>query len=223
MGDPWPEAEAKMRQSLGLSAGSRSPVADDPQRLARQAIRSQAAARDYAERQLVRAEQTIQDLQTKFHAVRREKALAIEAAKAAQAAQVQAERGRRAAEAALINEKSVSAGAQQDAREARAMVHDLRTKLALVKSRVETLEAQLAEERQARITAEQAPTPAPAAVVVNETAEVPVVQSVERKRGRPPDKRDAPVPRQGARKTRKIYADNQEPVRWWAEGWKPAT
>jgi hypothetical protein len=61
--DHRPEAEAKMRQSLGLSDGSRPPAVDDPQRLARQAIRSQAAAREYAERQLLRAEQTIEDLE----------------------------------------------------------------------------------------------------------------------------------------------------------------
>jgi hypothetical protein len=66
-----------MRRSLGLSDGSKPPAADDPQRLARQAIRSQAAARDYAERQLVRAEQTIQDLHTKYHAVRRNTAAAF--------------------------------------------------------------------------------------------------------------------------------------------------
>ena len=55
-----------MRQNLGLSDGTKPSAADDPQRLARQAIRSQAAARDYAERQLARAEQTIQDLHAKF-------------------------------------------------------------------------------------------------------------------------------------------------------------
>jgi hypothetical protein len=79
--DHRPEAEAKMRQSLGLSDGSRPPAVDDPQRLARQAIRSQAAAREYAERQLLRAEQTIEDLRTKFHGVRRERDAAVAAAR----------------------------------------------------------------------------------------------------------------------------------------------
>jgi hypothetical protein len=45
MDDLRPEAEAKMRESLGLSGGSKPLAADDPQRLARQAIRSQAAVK----------------------------------------------------------------------------------------------------------------------------------------------------------------------------------
>src|SRR4051812_7938411 len=98
MDDHPPEAEAEMRQSLGLSDAARSPIANDPQRLARQAIRSQVAAREYAERHLARAEQAVQDLHTKLHALRREKGIAIEAARAAHDAQAQAERGRRAAE-----------------------------------------------------------------------------------------------------------------------------
>jgi hypothetical protein len=61
MDDDAPEAEAQMRQVLGLSDQAKLPSADDSQRLARQAIRSQAAGRECAERQLVRAEQTIQD------------------------------------------------------------------------------------------------------------------------------------------------------------------
>ena len=80
-----------MRLKFGLSEGPKPPPAADPQRLARQAIRSQAAAREYAERQLLRAEQIIQDLSQKLHAVRLEKGIALEAARMAQTALAQAE------------------------------------------------------------------------------------------------------------------------------------
>ena len=98
--------ETRMRQSLGLTNGSRPIVSDETQRMARQAIRSQTSAREYAERHLVRAEQTIEELRAKVHAIAREKAVAIQAARAAHDAQVRAEQGRRAAETALINAKS---------------------------------------------------------------------------------------------------------------------
>jgi hypothetical protein len=48
-------------------------VADDPQRLGGEANCSQAAARKHAQGPLVRAEQMIQDLPMKVHAVRRER------------------------------------------------------------------------------------------------------------------------------------------------------
>jgi len=216
MDDNRPEAEARMRESLGLSGGPKLPVVDDPQRLARQAIRSQAAARDYAERQLLRAEQTIQDLHTKFHAVRREKDVAVEAVRAAQAAQAHAGRNLRAVEAALSHEKAISGRVQRDVLEARTTIHDLRTKLALANQTVESLQTQLAQERQAQIAAEhQRPvTPVPAAV-----GNAPEGQPV--KRGRPPGKRDASAPRQLAPKARKAYS-NQEPVQWWTNGWAPS-
>jgi chromosome segregation ATPase len=192
---------------------------DDPQRLARQAIRSQAAAREYAERHLARAEQAIQDLQAKLHAVRREKAIAIEAARAAQEAQTQAERARRAAEAALINEKSVSENAQREAREARATVQDLRTKLAQAKETVETLRTQLERARQAGIAAEARPgTPMPTAAMEN--VGVPGDQPVKRKRGRPPRNRDESAATRPPSKPRKFYAD-RAPVQWWTDGWTP--
>jgi hypothetical protein len=221
MDDHRPEAEAKMRQSLGLSEGSRPPVADDLERLARQAIRSQAAARDYVERQLVRAEQTIQDLHTKLHAVRREKATAVEAVGAAHAAQARAEHGRRAAEAALINEKSVSDRAQRNAREAWATVQDLRTKLAQADQTGETLQTQLAQARQAQITAEQESTAAPAPAAIREIANAAADEPLKRRRGRPPGKRDACAPPRPALKTRNTYAADQEPVQWWTDGWTP--
>lgn len=203
-----------MRQRLGLPDEARP--SDDPHRLARQAIRSQAAAREYAERHLARAEQTIQDLQAKLQAVRREKAIAIEAARAAQDAHAQAERARRAAEAALINEKSVSDAAQREAREARAAVQDLRIKLAQANQTVDTLQAELAQVRQAGTAAEQAQPKAPVPAAADERT--PSDQPVKRKRGRPPGKRDPAVP---PKPPRKSYAADQAPVQWWANGWTP--
>ena len=75
---PPDDVESKMLRSLGLGTASNptsvlsSPI--DPLKAARQAIRSQAVAREYAERQLAHAEVTIQDLRTKLHHARQEKA-----------------------------------------------------------------------------------------------------------------------------------------------------
>ena len=108
MDDNHPDAEPKLRHTLGLSDEPKPSGAADPQRLARQAIRSQAAAREYAERQLLRAEQMIRDLSAKLHAVRGEKGAALEAARSTHTALAQAERDLRTAEAALISEKAAN-------------------------------------------------------------------------------------------------------------------
>lgn len=209
-----------MRQGLGLSEEARPAAAGDPQRSARHAIRSQAAAREYAERQLVRAEQIIQDLNTKFHTIRREKAIAIEAARAAHDAQAQAERARRTAEAALINAKSASESAQREARESRAMTQELRNKLALAHQTVETLQRQLEQERQARIVAAEVPSITPETPAsADESENGPTQPLVKRRRGRPPGKRNISTPR--ASSNAKVRA-NQEPVRWWSDGWTPS-
>jgi chromosome segregation ATPase len=221
MDDQRSEAEARMRQSLGLSEGMRQPVADDPQRLARQAIRAQAAARDYAERQLARAEHTIEELRAKLQSARREKVVAIEAARAANDTCVQADRKCRAAEVALGTLKSVSDGAQREAREARTLIQELRTKLALAHQAAEALQAQFEQERQARHAAEQARLAVPPAMAVGAIEDASDGQPAKRRRGRPPGKRDATVPRQPASKRPKAYAADQAPVRWWADGWTP--
>lgn len=44
MEDHQPDPEPKLRQELGLSVGSKLPLNADPQRPARQAVRSQATA-----------------------------------------------------------------------------------------------------------------------------------------------------------------------------------
>ena len=90
------DAEAKMRQSLGLDKasdpGSAPSSSNDPLRGARQAIRSQAAAREYVERQLAHAEATIQNLRTKLHHARQEKDTAVEAARSATAMRLSVQR-----------------------------------------------------------------------------------------------------------------------------------
>jgi hypothetical protein len=221
MDDQRFEAEARMRQSLGLSEGVRQPVADDPQRLARQAIRAQAAARDYAERHLARAEHAIEDLRAKLHSARREKAVAMEAARTANDTRVQADHKCRAAEAALINAKSMSDGAQREVREARVLIQELRTKLALAHQAAEAQQAQLEHERQARHAAERArmdmSLPMGVGAIDDVSGEWPATQ----RRGRPPGKRDVSVLREPASKKPKVYAADQEPVQWWADGWTP--
>jgi len=213
MDDRQPDAEAKLRQTLALSDASKPSPAADPQRLARQAIRSQAAAREYAERQLVRAEQMIQELGARLHAVRGEKAAALEAARTAHAALAQTERDLRAAEAALIGEKAAGERARRDAQEARATVADLTARLALANQTGKALRTQLDQERQSRNAAEHKRSAA-----VDEIGDAPGDRPVKRRPGRPPGKRNAAAPRPAAEKP---SADNQEPVQWWSKGWTP--
>jgi len=156
----------------------------------------------------------IQDLSAKLHAVRCEKSVALEAARTARTALAQTERDLRAVEAALINEKGASDRTQREVQQARAAVHDLRTKLVLANQTVEALRTQLDQERQARNAAEQERS------AVHEIGDAPCNQPVKRRRGRPPGKRNASAPRPAAGKS---YADNQEPVQWWIKGWTPNT
>ena len=203
-----------MRQSLGLSEGASAAPVADPQRMARQAIRSQAAAREYAERQLVRSEQTIQDLQTRLHTIRREKDAAVAAVRTAQAAQIQAERRMRTVESSLLSEKAISETARREARDARATIQDLRSKLALA---TQTIEARQTELLEARAAAKTVRPISIAPVVTQAVGDAPSEQPVKRKRGRPPGKRDPSTPPKAARK---VFAD-QEPVQWWTDDWTP--
>ena len=217
--------ETRMRQSLGLTNGSRPIVSDETQRMARQAIRSQTSAREYAERHLVRAEQTIEELRAKVHAIAREKAVAIQAARAAHDAQVRAEQGRRAAETALINAKSAAESARHDAHDARATTQDLRVKLAAANQAVEALQADLEQERQAKAALEQlllaAQVPAKVPPSVVEDTAMPSEPPIKRPRGRPPGKRSASASVSHA-KQRSGSTAAQEPVKWWNDGWTPS-
>jgi hypothetical protein len=156
---PQPDdAEAKMRRSLGLDAptnpGSAPSSSDDPLRGARQAIRSQAAAREYVERQLVHAETTIQDLRSKLHHARQEKDTAVEAARSATAMRIRVQRVLITTESALAAEKAARDHGDRALREARAMISHLQTRLDAAAQGLETARAELAAERQARQKAE---------------------------------------------------------------------
>ena len=154
------ETEAKMRRSLGLDHAS-NPASvpsspNDPLRGARQAIRSQAIAREYVERQLAHAEATIQDLRTKLHHARQEKDTAVETARSATAMRFSVQRALITTEAALATEKAARDHGDRALREARATIRDLQSRLDAGVEGLVTVRAELAAERQARQKAEDA-------------------------------------------------------------------
>jgi C4-dicarboxylate-specific signal transduction histidine kinase len=157
---PPDDVESKMLRSLGLGTASNtasvlsSPI--DPLKAARQAIRSQAVAREYAERQLAHAEVTIQDLRTKLHHARQEKDAAVEATGAATAMRITAQRTLIATEAALADEKAARNRDDRALREAQATVRDLQGRLDAATQGLERAKAELTAERQARQQTEEA-------------------------------------------------------------------
>jgi hypothetical protein len=248
--DPAPQiddAEARMRRSLGIDRGPDAaagpPASSDPLKGARQAIRSQAAAREYVERQLVHAEATIQDLRNKLHRARQEKDAAIEAARSALARKTTLERSLFATEGALASEKLAREKGDRALAEAQAMVRELQTRLDAAVRSTETAEAELASERQARQRAEAALRDSKAerrSVAPNEP-DAPVVAIVKRPVGRPrkipleptvavetnsvaPPRASEPAPAKSEplpkKKLRSEPAEDQEPVQWWVPGWK---
>ena len=134
-----------LRRRVGLGTAldpdPAAPSPSDPMKAARQAIRSQAAARDYAERELVHAEATIQELRTKLHHTHREKDTALEAARLATAAKIAAQRSILEAEASRDRSDRVL-------REALATNRDLQAKLDGFARGFETAKADPAAERQ---------------------------------------------------------------------------
>jgi hypothetical protein len=149
-----------MRRSLGLDTTSNRVSAPsipaDPMRGARQAIRSQAAAREYVERQLAHAEATIQDLRTKLHHARQDKDAAMEAARSATARKVNAERNLISTESALTAEKAARDRGDRALLEAQATIRDQQGRLDVAVQGLEKAKAELAAERQARQKAEDA-------------------------------------------------------------------
>jgi hypothetical protein len=152
------DIEDTMRRSLGLDTGSvpasvpSQPI--DPLRGARQAIRSQAAAREYVERQLAHAEATIQALRNKLHHARRDKDAAIEAARSAAARRVIVERALIVTESALATEKAARDRGDRALRETQATISHLQAKLDAAAQSLETAKIELTAERQARQKAE---------------------------------------------------------------------
>lgn len=154
------DIELKMRRSLGLDApptpGTIPSSPSDPLKAARQAIRSQSAAREYVERQLAHAEATIQDLRTKLHHARQEKDTAVQAARSATAMRLSVQRALIATEAALATEKAARDHGDRAFREAKATISHLQTKLDAAAQGLETVRAELVAERQTRQKAEDA-------------------------------------------------------------------
>jgi hypothetical protein len=154
------DIEDRRGRSLRLDTGSvpvsvpSQPI--DPLKGARQAIRSQAAARAYVERQLAHAEATIQDLRGKLHHARRDKEAAIEAARSAAARKVIVERALIATDSALAVGKVAQERSGRALREAQATISHLQAKLDAAAQGLETAKAELASERQARQKAEDA-------------------------------------------------------------------
>nr|WP_294560255.1 hypothetical protein [uncultured Rhodopila sp.] len=246
------DAETRMRLSLGLGTAPNSaaaaPVSTDPLKGARQAIRSQAAAREYVERQLIHAESTIQDLRGKLHHARQEKDAAVEAARFAAAAKQTIQRTLMVTEASLTTEKAARDRAERALREAQATINHLQAASAAAAQGVETLTADLETERQGRRRAETALREALAArssYTIADPGYAPAVP-VKRPVGRPrktPLVQSAPIPVQApvkvwtppaeetqastrssgrtasAAQPKTRNPDNQKPVEWWVQGW----
>jgi hypothetical protein len=217
-----------MRRNLGVDPGPVAPAPVDPLRGARQAIRSQAAAREYVERQLAHAEASIQDLRNKLHRARQDKDAAAEAARSATARTLHAERALAATGQALVTEKAARARSDRVQAEAQVTARDLQVRLDAAVLALETTRSELAAERQAHQKTEAAlrdaiaerrhlaePEP-PAAAVVRRPVGRP--RKIVANAAAPSVTRPADAPKG---KLRRVPADSQEPVQWWVEGWKP--
>nr|WP_294522115.1 hypothetical protein [uncultured Rhodopila sp.] len=235
------DAETGMRRDLGLGTAfdpdPAIPSSNDPMKAARQAIRSQAA-RDYAERELVHAEATIQELRTKLHHAHREKDAALESARLATTAKLAAQRSILEAEASRDH-------SDRALREALAANRDLQAQLDALARGFATEKAEAAAGRQARPKADDSRREAP--IVTAREAALPashddaVIQTIRRPVGRPrKTAATAPAPASNntgrkamesdeitaetagnlQEKARNRQAAGQEPVQWWVEGWK---
>jgi hypothetical protein len=111
-----------------------------------QAIRSQAA-RDYAERELIHAEATIQELRTRLHHAHREKDAALEVARLATAA-------KRAAQRSIFEADASRDRSNRGVATALATNRDLQAKLDGFARVFETTKAEPAAERQPRLKAD---------------------------------------------------------------------
>jgi hypothetical protein len=176
------DAESKMRQNLGLTGSAQSST-NDPLKAARQAIRSQTAAREYTERQLAQAQTAIQDLRTRLRHVHQEREAAINTVQSSVAARDAAERSVRAAEAALATERAARVRIEGMLRDAEATIRDLRQKLATANQTLHATEAELGAERQSRVTVEDR-------LMVTQVVSAPTIQeaafpTVRKPMGRP--------------------------------------
>ncbi len=242
-----------MRLSLGIGtspkSGSSTSVASDALKGARQAIRSQAAAREYVERQLAHAETTMQELRTKLHHAHREKDAAVEAARFATAAKLSAERTIVAAGTACATEKAARDRADRALREARATIDHLQAKADAASRDLDALKAELEAERRARQQAECGLREARQVLATNrrdtgiaaspDLCEEAAVSTIRRPIGRPRKIMAVSVPASsepietaiapnkgvGAKAgrlrapTRSVPVSEPQPVEWWVAGW----
>jgi len=229
--------------------GSAISPSNDPMRVARQAIRSQVTAREYIERQLVQAQNAIEELRIKLRHVHHEREVAVSAAQTAIAARDIAERSMRAAESALTSERANRARIDGMLRDAETTIRDLREKLATAN---QTMQVEKAAERPNRQSTNDG-------VIVEPTRNAPTVRQsglpvVKRHVGRPrkvtvaqpapamiwpveeplaireavsANKNEAHVPiiRRPVGRPRRTaevnpIIDDQEPIQWWVESWK---
>jgi hypothetical protein len=230
------DAGTGMGRSLGLGTDfdPAAPSLSDPMNVARQVVRSQAA-RDGAERELVHAEATIQELRTRLHHAHREKDAALEAARLATAAKLAAQRSILEAEASRDRSDRML-------REALATNRDLQAKLDAFGRDFETARAEPAAERQARLKADDSRREGPLATepeaALPASHDDAVIHMIRRPVGRP-RKTAAPAPAPNKtggkvmdsdeivaetagslqKKARNRQATGQEPVQWWVEGW----
>jgi hypothetical protein len=206
------DVESKMRRNLGLGGtsgnGSAPSSANDPLKAARQAIRSQVTAREFAERQLAQAQGTIQDLRTKLRHVHQERESAIATAQSAMAASDTAERTMRAAEKVLAAERATRVRTEGMLRDAEATIRDLREKLATANQTIHTMRAEPDARQQVDQEVVQPTTAATAAkeITIRAVHQEAAAPMMRRPRGRPrkavaalevmtpASPKDAPVP-----------------------------
>jgi multidrug efflux pump subunit AcrA (membrane-fusion protein) len=144
---PTDDTEANMRRNLGINSASRS---DDPLKAARHAIRSQTAAREYAEQQLAQAQNAAQEFRARSRHLHQEREAAINAAQSAIVAKDIAERSARASEAALATERAARARIEGMLKDVEATVRDLREKLATANQTIKSTQIELSAERLAK-------------------------------------------------------------------------
>ena len=234
------DAETGIRHSLGFGTASDPGLGesslDDPMKAARQAIRSQAAL-DCAERDLVHAEATIQELRTKLHHAHREKDAALEAARLATAAKLAAQRGMLEAEASRDR-------SDRALREPLATNRDLQAELDAFARDFETANAAPAVEYPTRAKADdsrrEALTVTASEVLPSPSPDDAVIQTIRRPVGRPrttaatapalasnntgrkameSDEITTETAGNLQREARNRQAAGQEPIQWWVEGW----
>jgi hypothetical protein len=178
---------------------------------ARQALRSEAAAKERAERMLADAQAAVRVLQTKLAHERLAKDEALQRTEAESQASEQALQSVRTE---LLAERAVRVSAEQAARDAQAATRDL-------EGRLDGVRAELATERRARRNAEDAlrdaryaTAPAPA----DEAAIPPVRRPVGRPRKATAEPQPAAKPR-GAKVARKparaARQPSGKPIKWW--------